>query len=90
MDSALLMNQRPPSPLLKETTQSSILSRPEIPLISMTEDQATSYLHLSPISEGPSQKLLIIMESDMNSLVKLDVTGHPPFRIKINGIIFII
>ena len=66
MDSALLTNQRPLSPLLKETTQSSIPSKLETPLISMTEDQMTSYTYLSLISEEPSQKLLTTTRSDIN------------------------
>ena len=71
MNSASLMNQRSLSLSLKETIQSLTPSEPEIPLISTMEDQATSHLHLSPILEEPSQKLLTTTESETNSPVNM-------------------
>ena len=61
------MNQRPPSPLLREDTQNSVPSEPEMPLILMMANQATSHLHLSLILEKASQRILTRIELDENS-----------------------
>ena len=64
------MNQGPQSP--QSEIQESTFFEPEIPLTSMTGDQAISHIHILPILEEASQETLILKESEGNLLIKVN------------------